>query len=90
MEITDTHDTLLVRDSDLRGSHFTNTRLANAVFDDVNLQSSSFTNVNLAYAAFVDINLSDASITNANLTGMSIDGILVSELIRVYHSRGTK
>jgi uncharacterized protein YjbI with pentapeptide repeats len=80
MEIARTHDTLRVRDSDLNRS----------AFDDVNLQGASFTNVNLANAAFVDINLSNAFIKDANLTGMTIDGVLVSELIRVYHSRATR
>ena len=74
MEIVNSREALLVRNSDL----------AQSSFDDVNMQGSTFTNINLGNTSFIDVNLSNASIKDANLTGMTINGVLVSELIRVY------
>jgi len=53
------------------------------------MQGSMFTNINLGNASFIDVDLSNVSIKNANLTGMKINDVLVSELIRVYekHSK---
>ena len=79
MEIINSREALLVRNSDL----------AQSSFDDVNIQGSTFTNSNLGNASFIDVDLSNVSIKNANLTGMKINDVLVSELIRVYelHSK---
>jgi uncharacterized protein YjbI with pentapeptide repeats len=59
-----------------------NLKLAN--FTDVNLTGSSFSDVSLAGATFNNVDLSNAVITDANLDGMRINGILVTELLRVY------
>jgi len=79
MEIVNSREALLVRNSDL----------AHSSFDDVNMQGSPFTNINLGNSSFIDVDLNNVSIKDANLTGMTINGVLVSELIRVYekHSR---
>ncbi|MBU1282516.1 MAG: pentapeptide repeat-containing protein, partial [Gammaproteobacteria bacterium] len=45
---------------------------------------SSFSDVSLAGATFHNVDLSNVVITDANLDGMLINGILVSELLRVY------
>ena len=74
MEIVNSREALLVRNSDL----------AQSSIDDVNMQGSTFTNINLGSASFMDVDLSNVSIKNANLTGMKINDVLVSELIRVY------
>ena len=76
MEIVNSREALLVRNSDL----------AHSSFDDVNMQGSTFTNINLGNASFIDVSLSNVSIKNANLTGMRINDVLVSELIRVYEN----
>lgn len=68
----------------LSDATFSDTNLARAVFDDVNLGDARFHNINLENASFDNINLSNSRIDNANLQGMTINGILVSELLRVY------
>jgi len=82
-------EALLVRNSDLAQSRFSDAKLSLSSFDDVNMQGSTFTNINLGNASFIDVDLSNVSIKNANLTGMKINDVLVSELIRVYekHSK---
>jgi len=75
-------------------ARFDDTNLESAVFDDVNLSQASFKNINLFGATFSDVNLSgasfgnlnlsDTSITNANYTGMTIEGVLVSDLLACY------
>jgi DNA-binding MarR family transcriptional regulator len=62
MEIVNSHEAVLVRNSDL----------AQSSFDDVKMQGSTFININLGNASFMDVNLSNVSIKNANLTGMKI------------------
>ena len=74
-----------------------NASLAESAFIDVNLERSKFHDVNLRGADFDDVALTgarihnaclgDVSISNANYTGMTIDGILVTELLRVYRDR---
>jgi predicted enzyme related to lactoylglutathione lyase len=107
MEITNTREILQVHDADLTDSRFSdakltnvqfddvnwqgptfkNTSLAGAQFNDVNLQESTFTNANLAGARFRDVNLASATIEDANLAGMSINGALVTDLIRAFGRR---
>ena len=59
--------------------------LGGARFDDVNLGEATFHDVNLSGAKFNDVNLANAAITNANLAGLTIDGILVTDLLAAYH-----
>jgi uncharacterized protein YjbI with pentapeptide repeats len=69
-------------------------RIPNSVFDDVNLAAAAFTNVNLAGTHMDDVNLSSLRIQNANLShatitesclhGMTINGILVTDLLAAY------
>jgi uncharacterized protein YjbI with pentapeptide repeats len=74
-------------DVNWQGATFKNASLAGAQFDDVNLQGSTFTNANLAGVRFRDVNLASATIEDANLTGMSINGALVTDLIRAFGRR---
>ena len=74
MEIKNTKETLLVE----------NVNIAGAKFDDVNMESAVFNNIKLAGARFTDINFSNASIDHANLTGMTINGLLVTDLLAAY------
>jgi DNA-binding MarR family transcriptional regulator len=64
-----------------------NANLAQSRFDDVNLRASAFNNVALADATFVNVSLKNVSIMDANLTGMTINGMLVSDLIRAHEGR---
>jgi DNA-binding MarR family transcriptional regulator/catechol 2,3-dioxygenase-like lactoylglutathione lyase family enzyme len=89
MDRTGTRDSLSIEDANLSESRFTNVKLAKSAFDDVNLKGSTFTNVNLAGAALTDVNLADVVIKDANVKGLSINGLLFSELIRA-HLRRTR
>jgi hypothetical protein len=75
---------LVVEDCNLAGSSFSDVNLENASFHDVNLRMSRFRDVNLSGASFTDVDLSSASIVDSRLTGLTINGVLVSELIRAY------
>jgi catechol 2,3-dioxygenase-like lactoylglutathione lyase family enzyme len=86
-EINNTRESLDVHNSDIAESRFSNAKLSKSSFDDVNLQRSIFTNTNLADATFADVNLTSVAIKDAKLTGMTINGVLVSSLIRAYESR---
>jgi uncharacterized glyoxalase superfamily protein PhnB len=87
-KLSNVREKLVVDDSDLAESHFSNTRLEKSVFANVNMHRSSFCDARLSEASFVDVNLANASIADSNLTGMRINGILVSELIQAYRDRG--
>ena len=87
----------ITENADLRGAAFINTNLGRAQFEDVNLEQARFVNINLAGARLEDVsfigamienaNCTDLSITHARYDGMRIDGVLVSELLRVYRER---
>jgi len=82
--------------ADLSGSEFTHTNLAAAQFRDVRLAGAQFVDVNLSEALLEDVNLTRTVIRNANCShlsiedacyeGMLIDGIPVTDLLRVYRS----
>jgi len=71
----------------LSEAHFNDVDLRSSRFADVNLADASFSNVSLTGAKFDDVNFGNVAITDANLEGMTIDGILVSELFRAYGAR---
>jgi len=68
----------------LTEARFHDTNLAGADFDDVNLSGARLHNINLSEATFDNLNLSNAAITNAKLDGMTIDGVLVSDLFAAW------
>jgi uncharacterized protein YjbI with pentapeptide repeats len=88
------------QNADLSHAEFDNTNLSRAGSHDVSLAGAQFVDVNFAGRAFEDValtgviirnaNCSDVSIENARYDGMRIDGILVTELLRVYRSQGPK
>ena len=83
--------------ADLSGSEFINTNLSAAQFRDGRRAAAQFVDVNLAGALFEDVALTRTVIRSANCShltiedscyeGMLIDGILVTELLRVYRSQ---
>lgn len=75
-------------DANLSGSVFQNVNLSGAKFDDVNLSRVEFHNVNLSHASIRNACLHDFTIADANFDGVRIEGVLVSELLRVYRERG--
>lgn len=65
-------------------SRFVDVDLQRTVFQDVNLRGSVFRNVAFTGARLQNVCLGDVDIGDANIEGMKINGILVSELLRVY------
>jgi len=69
-----TRQRLEVNDADLSASSFVNVKLTNATFDDINLSGTTINNANLSHL----------SITESCTAGMTINGILVSDLQAAY------
>ncbi|GEP40961.1 hypothetical protein BGE01nite_02520 [Brevifollis gellanilyticus] len=86
-----------IKNADASGSEFINTNLQGSRFHDVNLSSAEFVDVNLSNTNFEDVALTNVTIRNANCShmvledacyeGMLIDGIPVTELLRVYQNQ---
>jgi len=74
------------KNTSLADATFEDVNLASARFSDVNLAKASFSNVSLAGAEFRDVNLSRVAITDADLDGMTIDGLLVTDLLRAHRA----
>jgi uncharacterized protein YjbI with pentapeptide repeats len=70
--------------ANLARSQFRDVDLSDARFNDVNLRGAAFVNVALTNAAIRDACLSNVTIADANYEGMRIEGILVTELLRVH------
>jgi uncharacterized protein YjbI with pentapeptide repeats len=68
----------------LAGSEFVDTDLEGAKFRDVYLRGADFSDVALTGAVIRNACLGDLTIADANYTGMRIEGILVTELLRIY------
>lgn len=77
-------DPLYHTDLDHSDSRFRNVNLRASEFNDVNLRDARFENVALTGARFHNVCLGDVTIVDANLEGMTIEGIPVVELLRVY------
>lgn len=81
----------------MSGSEFINTNLQGSRFHDVNLSGSEFVDINLSGTTFEDVALTRVTLRNVNCShltikdgcyeGMLIDGILVTELLRVYRGQ---
>jgi uncharacterized protein YjbI with pentapeptide repeats len=65
-------------------SHFVDVDLQRTAFEDVNLRGSVFRNVAFTDARFENVCFGNVDIGDANIEGMKINGILVSDLLRVY------
>ena len=74
----------VANDADLSSTQFVNSNLSDTTFHDVNLKHSSFENVALSDSTFTDVCLKNVVISNANCDGMTIDGVLITELFRVF------
>lgn len=77
-------------DSSLAGSEFVDTNLEGSQFHDVNLRRAVFSDVALTGAKIQNACLGEVTIDNANYTGMRIEGILVTELLRVYRQHADR
>jgi uncharacterized protein YjbI with pentapeptide repeats len=100
IQLTQVENRLEVTQACLIGSTFTNVNLSNAAFNDVNLSGASIRNANLSGWQVQDVTLSglqlrDADLRNASIVeclteGMTIDGILLSDLIACWRDATTK
>ena len=75
--------------ANLAMSQFRDVNLSGSLFKDVNLKESCFDDVALTGARFSNVCLANAEVSDANLDGMTIEGILVTELLSVYRSQQT-
>jgi predicted enzyme related to lactoylglutathione lyase len=71
----------------LAGSEFVDTSLEGAKFHDVNLRHADFADVAFTGATIRNACLGDVTIADANYTGMRIEGILVTDLLRAFQER---
>ncbi len=70
--------------ANLAGSEFHAVNLSGSKYHDVNLRDSVFENVAFTRSTIRNACLGDVSIEDASYVGMRIDGIPVTELLRVY------
>jgi uncharacterized protein YjbI with pentapeptide repeats len=71
----------------LAESEFVDTNLERSKFRDVNLRASEFEDVAFTGSTIRNACLGNVSIVDANYTGMRIDGILVTDLLRAYQGQ---
>jgi uncharacterized protein YjbI with pentapeptide repeats len=86
MKLHNTKEPLEVTVSKLSGSSFVDVNMSGASFEDVNMSNCRMHDINLTGLTISDANLTDATISQAKFSGMKIDGILVTELLRVYRT----
>ncbi|MGO8928693.1 MAG: pentapeptide repeat-containing protein [Limisphaerales bacterium] len=70
--------------ANLTGSEFHKVNLSGSKYNDVNLRDTVFENVAFTRATIRNACMGDVSIEDASYAGMRIEGILVTELLRVY------
>jgi len=80
MKLQDSSEPLDVEKCDLSGSRF----------NDVNLSGTVLDNVNLTGLRINNACMSNVAISDAALEGMTIDGILVTELLAAYNASKNK
>ena len=76
----------LFDDVNLHQAVFSNINLSEGNFNNVNLSSSVINSISHSGARFSDLNMSNVEISDANIQGMSIDGLLVTDLLESYLS----
>ena len=70
----------------LAGCTFKNVNMSGATFEDANLSGWKLTDVNLAGLKIAKANLAGASIMEGRMEGMTIEGVLVSDLLAAYRA----
>jgi uncharacterized protein YjbI with pentapeptide repeats len=78
---------LVVDNADLSGSQFSNVKLEEVDFENANMRAAMFHDARLARAAFSNVDFSNVSINDSNTNGLTVDGMLLSVLIRTYQNR---
>jgi len=88
VKLQQTKERIDANDADLSGSTFKKVDLSGSRYDDVNMSGWRINDVNLAGLRLSKANLAGASITASRFDGMTIDGILVTDLLAAYHAGG--
>ncbi|WP_422940731.1 pentapeptide repeat-containing protein [Undibacterium sp. TJN19] len=70
----------------LLGKNFNTVDLTGSNFNEVQLRGSSFYNVDMESCRFSNVSFMGVQIESSELAHMKINGILVTELLRVYES----
>jgi len=75
-----------ITDATMTDAAFRDTNLSGARFNDVDLSKAHIRDTDFSGGSFSDLNLSNTAITDSKLDGMTIDGILVTELFAAYEA----
>jgi uncharacterized protein YjbI with pentapeptide repeats len=73
-------------EANLSGVCLRNVNLTGSRFVDVNLSAGVFEDVNLSGVCLHNVNLTGLSISDASIDGMTVDGIAVSDMIKLWHA----
>lgn len=94
MDLKDSHECLTVERMVVANAQIVDTNLSNSTFDNANLASANIhgsnvsnlqvTDCNMSNSVFREVNLSNARIEDAVIAGLTIDGILVSDMMAAY------
>jgi catechol 2,3-dioxygenase-like lactoylglutathione lyase family enzyme len=87
VKIDNARDILRVSNADISGSEFSNAKLAGTSFENIDMARCRLNDVNLSGTAITDVNLTDVSISQANMFGMTIDGVLVTDMVAAYRAQ---
>ena len=85
-----TKQRLEARDVDMSGSTFTEVNLSGAVLGDVNLAGATISDANLSRLRIRQANLSAAPIVDCRTDGMTIDGIVLADLLSAHRAAKAK
>ncbi|MFZ6680219.1 hypothetical protein [Undibacterium sp. Tian12W] len=69
----------------LQGRDFHRMDLADSNFNEINLRASKFFSVDLEACRFANCSFKNITIESSDVTGMKINDIPVSELLRIFH-----
>jgi uncharacterized protein YjbI with pentapeptide repeats len=87
MKLEHVRESLEASKCDLAGSTFDDVNLANVVLENVNLSGGRFHDVNLSRLQITNACCHDVAISDAALDGMTINGILVTDLLAAYEAK---
>jgi hypothetical protein len=73
---------MIVDHTSLEGSSFVDVNLHNSNFNDVSLRNATFENVGFTNTTFNNVCFGDVRIVDVNLEGATINGILITDLLR--------
>jgi uncharacterized protein YjbI with pentapeptide repeats len=85
-KLHDTRQTIAAVNVDLSGSTFENAKLKAAVFRNVDVSDGVIEDANLVRLRVTDANLSGAVFAQCTMTGMTIDGVAVTDLVAAYRA----